>query len=40
MQLEKSQISFIAEIKSKVRKAQYEALKVVNVKLIDLYWEI
>lgn len=40
MQLEKTQISFIAEIKSKVRQAQYEALKIVNVKLIDLYWEV
>lgn len=31
---------FIAEIKEKVRSAQYEALKTVNVKLIQLYWEI
>lgn len=34
------QISFIAEIKAKVRQAQYEALKTVNVHLINLYWEI
>lgn len=34
------QTSFIAEIKAKVRQAQYEALKVVNVHLINLYWEI
>ncbi|MDO5524308.1 MAG: PDDEXK nuclease domain-containing protein [Bacteroidia bacterium] len=40
MQLQKIQLSFIAEIKTKVRQAQYEALKTVNVKLIDLYWEI
>jgi predicted nuclease of restriction endonuclease-like (RecB) superfamily len=33
-------LHFIAEIKEKVRKAQYEALKVVNVQLINLYWEI
>ena len=31
---------FIADIKQKVRQAQYEALKAVNVQLIDLYWEI
>ena len=40
MQLDKSQKSFITEIKTKVRQAQYEALKTVNVQLIDLYWEI
>ncbi len=34
------QTNFIAEIKAKVRQAQYEALKVVNVHLITLYWEI
>ncbi len=34
------QRNFIAEIKQKVRQAQYEALKVVNIHLIDLYWEI
>jgi predicted nuclease of restriction endonuclease-like (RecB) superfamily len=33
-------LHFIAEIKEKVRNAQYEALKVVNVQLINLYWEI
>ncbi|MFB2120828.1 YhcG family protein [Parapedobacter sp. 2B3] len=31
---------FIAEIKERVRKAQYEALKVVNTELISLYWDI
>jgi len=36
----KTQIDFIAEIKQKVRKAQYEALKAVNIQLINLYWEI
>lgn len=40
MELERTQFTFIAEIKTKVRQAQYEALKAVNVKLIDLYWEI
>jgi predicted nuclease of restriction endonuclease-like (RecB) superfamily len=36
----KTQIDFIAEIKLKVRQAQYEALKAVNIQLINLYWEI
>ncbi len=40
MNLETSQHNFIAEIKQKVRQAQYEALKVVNTQLINLYWEI
>lgn len=34
------QLSFIADIKQKVRQAQYDALKVVNTQLINLYWEI
>lgn len=34
------QSDFISEIKTKVREAQYNALKAVNVKLIRLYWEI
>nr|WP_295931384.1 DUF1016 N-terminal domain-containing protein [uncultured Dyadobacter sp.] len=34
------QSQFITEIKEKVRSAQYEALKTVNVRLIQLYWEI
>lgn len=38
--LENSQIAFISEIKNKVRNAQYEAMKAVNVALINLYWEI
>jgi hypothetical protein len=40
MNIELSKNQFIIEIKEKVRQAQYEALKVVNVHLIDLYWEI
>ena len=36
----KEQISFITEIKEKVRSAQYEAMKFVNTTLIDLYWDI
>lgn len=40
MNLDKSQIVFITEIKEKIREAQYEALKSVNVHLINLYWEL
>jgi hypothetical protein len=40
MSLELSQINFIKEIKEKIRNAQYEAMKAVNVQLINLYWEI
>lgn len=40
MSIEISQHNFIADIKNKVRQAQYEALKVVNTQLINLYWEI
>ena len=40
MHSEKSSLAFIAEIKQKVRQAQYEALKAVNLQLINLYWEI
>ena len=31
---------FVKEIKSKILSSQYEALKVVNKKLINLYWDI
>ncbi len=34
------QLQFIAAIKEKIRLAQYEALKAVNVQLINLYWEL
>ena len=33
-------MQFIADIKEKVRRAQYEALKAVNTELILLYWEL
>lgn len=32
--------SLIAEIKNKIRGAQYNALKAVNTQLIELYWDI
>jgi predicted nuclease of restriction endonuclease-like (RecB) superfamily len=38
--LDHTQIQFITEIKEKVRAAQYEALQAVNVRLINLYWEL
>ena len=34
------QATFISEIKDKIRTAQYEALKAVNVQLIQLYWAL
>lgn len=40
MELSSEQFDFISEIKTKVREAQYNALKAVNVELIRLYWEI
>lgn len=38
--LNNEQIEFIQDIKDKVRQSQYDALKAVNVELINLYWEI
>jgi len=38
--LDKTQKDFITEIKQKIRQSQYEAMKMVNVQLINLYWEI
>lgn len=35
-----TQQQFITEIKEKVRRAQYEALKAVNLHLVNLYWEL
>ncbi len=32
--------AFLTEIKSKIRQAQYEAMKAVNSSLVLLYWEI
>ncbi|GHT41166.1 hypothetical protein FACS189437_07730 [Bacteroidia bacterium] len=39
-EIAKQELSFINEIKAKIRQAQYEAMKAVNVQLISLYWEI
>src|SRR4030065_2312033 len=32
--------SFLKEIKARIYKAQYDALKAVNKELINLYWDI
>lgn len=32
--------TFVTEVKEKIRKAQYEALKAVNQQLIALYWDL
>jgi predicted nuclease of restriction endonuclease-like (RecB) superfamily len=40
MELEINVRQFIADIKEKVRSAQYEALKAVNVHLTRLYWDL
>ena len=31
---------FVGDIKDKIKKSQYEAMKAVNVTLINLYWGI
>ena len=30
----------LAEVKERIRSAQYEALKAVNKELVGLYWDI
>jgi len=40
MALERLEKQFIADIIEKIRTPQYEALKAVNVELINLYWEL
>ncbi|MCD4768229.1 MAG: DUF1016 N-terminal domain-containing protein, partial [Methanosarcinales archaeon] len=32
--------AFLKDIKNRIRQSQYEALKAVNVELIQLYWDI
>ena len=31
---------FLADLKNRIRKSQYESAKVVNTQIIQLYWEI
>jgi len=38
--LPESYSTLLREIKTRIRKAQYEALKAVNKELIALYWDI
>ena len=33
-------VALLAEVKERVRSAQYEALKAVNKELVTLYWDI
>jgi predicted nuclease of restriction endonuclease-like (RecB) superfamily len=40
MNIDNPQLFFISDIKQKIRQAQYDALKIVNTQLINLYWEI
>lgn len=32
--------SLLAEVKERIRKAQYQALRAVNTELLGLYWDI
>ncbi|MDM8515546.1 PDDEXK nuclease domain-containing protein [Desulfobacterales bacterium HSG16] len=38
--LQNSYVSLLAEVKKRVRSAQYAALKAVNTELVGLYWDI
>jgi len=38
--INKVYLSFLAEIKEKVHRSQYRAMRQVNSELIGLYWEI
>jgi predicted nuclease of restriction endonuclease-like (RecB) superfamily len=40
MQLEKSHIEFITEVKNQIKAAQYRALQKVNAEQVNLYWNI
>ena len=40
MDIQNKEFTFIETIKETVRAAQYEALKAVNIQLINLYWEL
>lgn len=37
---EKDYPAFLAEVKARIRSAQYAALRVVNKELVGLYWDI
>ncbi len=40
MNITEEYMSFFQEIKEKILKSQYEAMKAVNTELIKLYWDI
>jgi len=40
MNLSRLEQEFFVQIKDRVKKAQYDSLKVVNTQLIALYWDI
>ena len=40
MSIEITQSQFITDVITKVRQAQYEASKAVNIHLINLYWDL
>lgn len=40
MESQKEYQNFFAEVKNRIRTAQYEALKAVNKELIGLYWDL
>lgn len=33
-------LTLLKDLKNRIRKAQYDALKVVNKEMINLYWDI
>ena len=33
-------LAFVKDIKERISRAQYDALKVVNKELIELYWDL
>ncbi len=38
--MQNNYVDFLSEIKERIRRAQYDALKAVNKELITLYWDI
>lgn len=40
MTANKEYVQFLNDLKSKIKKAQYQAYRAVNKELINLYWDI
>lgn len=38
--MQNNYVDFVSEIKERIQRAQYNALKAVNKELIALYWDI